>query len=162
MFWHSFECSNPKCSRDETGLIMDIRTGTKDQPKGVKCPHCQRYPRYRSFWAADEAGFGSTGDGRVPHEALVRVLRKLPKTELLQALRDVKIGDEWVGHKDSKMFVLFQLGLPFHEIGVVKEVQGSWEGYAEGQNVIRCDDPDTARHAVQDHLVRELNYIFPL
>jgi hypothetical protein len=163
MYWHSFECSNPKCTRPETGMIMDIRTESAEQPKGVKCPYCQRYPCYRAFWTADESGFGSTSDGNVSVEALIRVLRKTSLADLQTVLREVKIGDEWQEHKNNDGWSIFAYGNPFEEIArVVREEDGSWSAFAGKHCVLRCADPDMAKQTALTYLSTEHNYVFPV
>jgi len=143
-------------------MIMDIRTESVEQPKGVKCPYCQRYPHYRAHWTADESGFGSTSDGHVPREAVVRVLRRFDLSELHAVLREAKIGEDWTEHKNNDGWSLFAFGNPFEEIArISREADGTWVAFTGKRCVIRCADPDTAKQEVTTYLNVEHGYVFP-
>lgn len=163
MYWHSYECDDEKCKRGPTGMVLDVRTDWATEPKGVRCPFCQRKPHYRGYRAATEGGFGGTAEAEVSDATIAKALRAKTPERIQQILADAKVVEGWLSTGTTSAH-LFAVGQVFRAIARVKRREGGWEAYLgddlDAQPIAVRPDALDARSVVETRL-QEQGYVVP-
>lgn len=127
MYWHSYECDDAECKRGPTGMVLEVRTDWAKEPKGVRCPFCQRKPRYRGHWLADEGGYRQAHDAVLTRDALLVALRNEASEDLSALIREAKVVECWMPHNKERLWYVFAVGQPFRPLGhVARQPDGTW------------------------------------
>jgi hypothetical protein len=161
MFWHSYECDDAECKRGPTGMILEIRTDWDKEPKGVRCPFCQRKPRYRGFWPATAAGFGGSSNADVSNDTVAEVLRTKKPEEVKEIVAKAKVIEGWMPHNNEAIWYVFVVGQPFGAVGHVARIaNGSWICVVGSKTVASRKTRLDAQSVVEMHL-QEQGYAVP-
>jgi hypothetical protein len=127
MYWHSYECDDVECKRGPTGMVLEIRTDWAKEPKGVRCPFCQRKPRYRGHWLADEGGYRQAPKAELTTEDLLAALRNKASKDLNELIREAKVVECWMPANFETVWSVFAVGQPFRPLGhVARQPNGTW------------------------------------
>jgi len=129
MYWHSYECDDDECKRGPTGMVLEVRTDWAKEPKGVRCPFCQRKPRYRGHWLADEGGYRQAPKAELTTEDLLAALRNKASKDLNELIREAKVVECWMPANFETVWSVFAVGQPFRPLGhVLRQPDGTWAG----------------------------------
>lgn len=131
MYWHSYECSEKKCPRGPTGIIVDVRTDDEKAPSKVTCPLCKKSARYRGSHPANDAGFGGNSNAQVQNGVIEKALRTKAPKEIYTILESARITDDWMYDAEGQKSYLFRVGNPFRSIARVEKKGTVWQSFYE-------------------------------